>query len=144
MNFSLSRKTLILWQIRVLSVCLIITAADLIFVRYSAYLLIVAAAFVAIGILAAFWYLPAFFRKHKIFVGENSVIVTRGVFVETSHIMPYKRLVFAGGYSTPLARILGLKGITLRAARARILIPEIEDTAAEKLIFGLGGEKRDA
>ncbi len=141
MLFGLVRKTLILWQIRAFALCMLVILSVLPFLSYSVYLLIPAAVLAISGIIVAFWYLPRFFKKYKIFVGEKSVVVTRGVFVETSHIMPFKRLVFAGGYSTPLARAFGLKGITLRAARASVIIPEIEDFAADKLIFALSGEK---
>lgn len=143
MTFKLGRKTLILWQIRVLVVCVILIALIMLFFRYSVYVIIPALLVLIAGIATLVWYLPALFRKQKIDVGENSIIVTRGVFVVTSHIMPYRRLVFAGGYSTPLARVFGLKGVILRAARASVVIPEIEDFEADKLIFALGGEKKN-
>lgn len=140
MNFKLDKKTLLLWRIRTGGAAL---AAALIFVllcKYSLYFLIPAAVFVCAGVAAVFWYLPAFFGGYSIFVGENSVTVTRGVIIRTSHIMPFKRLVFAGSYSTPLSKVLGLKGVTLRAARASLVIPEIDGAAADRLIYGISGE----
>ncbi len=143
MNYKLEKRTLLLWRIRIGAAAL---AAALLFALlsvYTAYFYVPAAAFVLLGAAIIFWYLPAFFKGFNLFVGENAVMVTRGVFIKTSHIMPFKRLVFAGGYSTPIARIMGLKGITLRAARATVIIPEIEASAADRLIFDIGGEKRD-
>ena len=140
MNYKLESKTLLLWRIRVGAAAL---AAALIFVllcKYSLYFLIPAAMFLCAGVAAVFWYLPAFFGGYSIFVGENAVIVTRGVIIKTSHIMPFRRLVFAGSYSTPLSKFLGLKGVTLRAARASLLIPEIGSDAADRLIYGISGE----
>lgn len=143
MHFNLGRKTKTLWQIRAGVLFLLLSCAFLFFLRYSPYYFIPLSFFAVIGVLAVFWYLPKFFSKYSIFVGENSVVVTRGVFIETSHIFPLKRLVFAGGYSSPVARMLGLKGITLRAARANVFIPEIDEKYADELIFGVCGEKND-
>ena len=91
----------------------------------------------ASGALAVLWYLPAYVDSFSVTVDGNSVTVNRGVIIRTSRIMPYKRLVFAGGYSTPLARALGLKGVVLRAARADIRIPEMDSAAADRLILGV-------
>ena len=143
MYFNLGRKTKTLWQIRAGVLFLLLSCAFLFFLRYSPYYFIPLSVFAVIGVLAVFWYLPKFFSKYSIFVGENSVVVTRGVFIETSHIFPLKRLVFAGGYSSPVARMFGLKGITLRAARANVFIPEIDEKYADELIFGVCGEKND-
>ena len=143
MNYRLEKKTLLLWRIRVGAAAL---AAALLFALlsvYTVYFYVPAAVFVLLGAVAVFWYLPAFFERFNMFVGENAVIVTKGVFIRTTHIMPYKRLVFAGGFSTPAARVMGLKGIMLRAARATVFIPEIEASAADRLIFDIGGEKYD-
>ena len=141
MNYKLEKKTLLLWRIRISGVA---AAAALLFVafcRYSIYFYIPASVSVLAGAVADFWYLPVFFRSFDIFVGENSVTVTRGVIIRTQHIMPFKRLVFAGSYSTPLSKLMGLKGVTLRAARANLLIPEIESDAADSLVYGISGGK---
>lgn len=143
MEFRLGRKTKTLWQLRAGVLFLLLLGIFLFFLRYSPFYLIPLFLFVTIGAVAVFWYLPKFFSKYSIFVGESSVVVTRGVFIETSHIFPLKRLVFAGGYSTPFSRIFGLKGVVLRAARANLIIPEIDEKSAGKLIFGVCGEKND-
>lgn len=143
MYFNLGRKTKTLWQIRAGVLFLLLSGVFLFFLRYSLFYLIPLSAFAIVGALAVFWYLPAFFSKYSVFVGENSVVVTKGVFIEVSHIFPLKRLIFAGGYSTPVSRIFGLKGVIFRAARANLIIPEIDEKSADKLIFGVCGEKSD-
>ncbi len=143
MEFKFGRKTLFLWQLRVGAAFAALTLFFALLAAYSIYLYIPAALAVLLGVILIFCYLPAFFSRYKVFVGKTSVVVTRGVFVVKSHIMPFKRLVFAGGYSTPLARLFRLEGITLRAARATVIMPEIECDAARRLIFELGGDKSD-
>lgn len=143
MYFNLGRKTKTLWQIRAGVLFLLLSGVFLFFLRYSLFYLIPLSAFAIVGALAVFWYLPKFFSKYSVFVGENSVVVTKGVFIEVSHIFPLKRLIFAGGYSTPVSRIFGLKGVIFRAARANLIIPEIDEKSADKLIFGVCGEKSD-
>ena len=143
MNYKPEKKTLLLWRLRVSAAAV---AAALVFFalcRYSRLFCIPAAAVLLVGVAAVFWYLPTFFSGLNIFVGKNSVVITCGVFVKTTRIMPFGRLVFAGGYSTPLARALKLKGVTFRAARGVLIIPEIGEDAADRLIFTLGGEKDD-
>lgn len=143
MEFGLERKTKTLWQLRAGVLFLLLSGVFLFFLRYSLFYLIPLSAFAIVGALAVFWYLPKFFSKYSVFVGENSVVVTKGVFIEVSHIFPLKRLIFAGGYSTPVSRIFGLKGVIFRAARANLIIPEIDEKSADKLIFGVCGEKSD-
>ena len=143
MEFGLGGKTKTLWQIRAGALFLLLSCVFLFFLRYSLFYLIPLLIFAVVGVLAVFWYLPKFFSKYSIFVGENSVVVAKGVFIEVSHIFPLKRLVFAGGYSTPFSRVFGLKGVVLRAVRVNLIIPEIDEKSADELIFGLCGEKND-
>lgn len=143
MEFKIEKKTALLWQIRMACTAVLLAILFALLARYSRYFFIPAVVFLAAGGAVVFWYLPAYFSRYRIFVGENAVVVTSGVYFVTSHIMPFKRLVFAGGYSTPLARVMKLKGVTLRAARANILIPEMDVKAADRLILGISGEKSD-
>ncbi|MBR5922445.1 MAG: hypothetical protein IKZ59_01490 [Clostridia bacterium] len=144
MNFRPGGKTIILWQIRA---CSAFIASALLFFALSrlfAPLLVPALCLPVLGACASFWYVPVFLKGYNVHVGDNAVTVTCGVIIRTTRVMPYKRLVFAVGYSTPLARLLKLRGIRLRAARADLYIPEMAEDAAELLIFGLSeGEKRD-
>lgn len=141
MEYKSTKKTLRLWQIRIAAALFALSAVFFVLARYSVYFYLPIAISALLAVLAVFWYLPAFFKQYTVFVGKNAVVVKRGVLVETSHIMPYKRLVFAGSYVTPLSKLMGLKGIVLRAARANLFVAEIENSAAEQLIYGLCGEK---
>ncbi len=90
-----------------------------------------------------FWFLPKYFKSYRIEVSENAIVVKHGVFIETTQLMPFPRLIYAKSHSTPLADRLGLAGVFLRAARGIIIIPELEKADAVYLIQGIsGGEKR--
>ena len=52
-------------------------------------------------------------------------MINRGVFIKTTHIMPFSRLVYAQSFATPLAKRMGLSALTLKAARSSIIIPEL-------------------
>ena len=143
MKYKLTKKSMHLWQIRITAAALIFAAVFFALVKYSAYLYIPLFACLFAGLTADIWYLPRLFCGYSIFVGKNAVIVERGVIIKTSRIMPYKRLVFAGSYMTPLGRLLGLKGVVLRAARANLIIAEIDKNSANELIYGLCGEKQN-
>ena len=56
--------------------------------------------------------------------------------------MPFARLVYLGGYSTPISRKKGLIGISIRAARGVLFLPEIETARATALFDAVSeGEK---
>ena len=143
MENKLTKKTMHLWQIRITAAALIFAAVFFALTEYGAYFYIPFFVCLLAGLVADVWYLPRFFCSYSVFVGENAVIVEHGVFVKTAHIMPYKRLVFAGSYMTPLGRLFGLKGIVLRAARANLIIAEIDEDGANRLLYGLCGEKQN-
>ena len=142
MEYTIEKKTVRLWQTRVTVAAVLTVALLLLLSSYSLYFLIPAAVCLCFWAAAVFWYIPAFFKKYSVFVGKNAVIVQHGVIITTSHIMPYKRLVFAGSYQTPLSRLMGLKGVVLRAARANLVVAEMDRVAAERLIYGICGEKQ--
>ena len=138
MDFRPGRKTVILWQIRAGAAFFALALLFFALSAVSRYFGFAAAATVLSGFAVAFWYVPAYFGGYTVRVGKTAVTVTRGVIIRTARIMPYKRMVFASGYSTPLARLFGLRGVRLRAARADVRIPEMDASAADMLIFGLG------
>lgn len=142
MNFGPGRKTIILWQIRACAAFFAFALLFFVLAGSSLYFYVPAALVTVSGAAAVFWYLPAFFCNYTVHVGKTCVTVTRGIIIRTSRIMPYKRMVFASGYSSPLARLLGLQGVRLRAARADIRIPEMDADAANMLIFGLSEDNK--
>ena len=140
MNYTPERKTVLLWQIRAGVAAFLPAALFLLLFGVNTRYLLPCSLFAAVVCATAFAFIPLYFKKYSVFVGENAIVVEKGVLVRTSRIMPFKRLVFAAGYQTPLARIMGLKGVKLRAARADLFIPELEISAANRLIYGISGE----
>ncbi len=143
MTFSLPKKTRFLWQVRILLIFILLCAAVALFSGYSLWFLLPAAVIAAIGLAVAFIYVPFYFNSYKITVDENSISISKGLIIRTTNIMPFPRLVFAQSYTTPIASLLKLKCVMLKAARGWILVPEIEDENAELLLNNLRTRKND-
>ena len=137
---ALPKRTLWLWQIRVVMLtCLVIGA--LFYFKDSISFLSLAVSIIAIfGFLVTFLYLPIFFKKYQIIFKSEAIVINYGVFIKFSHIMPYPRLIYAQTFATPLARIFGVTALSLKAARSRIIIPEIMCDTAQKFMDSLSGE----
>lgn len=121
----LPKATLILWQIRIAITGSLFLAVIAFFCIAFIWLLIPLILLFIIILLLLFWYLPRYFNSYKILFPKGAIIINRGVFIKTSHIMPFSRLVYAQSFSTPLAKKFGLAAISLKAARTSIIIPEI-------------------
>ena len=140
----LPKRTLLLWQIRLLLVGILLAAACLVLSSIFEILSLVALVLFIVVVLIVLAYLPAFFKGYEIQLKEDAIIINYGVFVKISHIMPYSRLIYAQSFATPLARIMKVATLTLKAARSVIIIPEIEITAAKEVIKSLAKEKPNA
>lgn len=140
----LPKRTLLLWQIRLLLVGILLAAACLVLSNVFEILSLVALILFIVVVLIVLAYLPAFFKGYEIQLKEDAIIINYGVFVKISHIMPYSRLIYAQSFATPLARIMKVATLTLKAARSIIIIPEIEITAAKEVIKSLAKEKPNA
>lgn len=143
MSFSLSRKTRILWQIRIAIAFALICAAVAFFSRFTLWFLLPAAIIATLGLIFAFVYIPFYFKSYTITVDDNSITIKKGVFIKTTQIMPFPRLVFAQSFTTPIASLMKLKCVMLKAARGWILIPEIENQNAEFLLDNLKVKPND-
>ncbi|MDO4608615.1 MAG: hypothetical protein Q4B40_05440 [Clostridia bacterium] len=143
MTFSLSKKTRALWQIRILFIFIILCAVIAFFSRYSLWFLLPASIIATLGLGAAFVYVPFYFKSYRITVDENSISISKGIIIKTTNIMPFPRLVFAESFTTPLASLMKLKCVMLKAARGWILIPEIEADNAEFLLNNLRVKSND-
>lgn len=137
MTFTLPVKTRILWQLRIVFVFALLCAAVAFFSRYTLWFLLPAAIIATLGLGFAFVYVPFYFKSCKITVSDNSISITKGVIIKTTQIMPFPRLVFAQSFTTPMASLLKLKCVMLKAARGWMLIPEIENANAEYLLDNL-------
>ena len=68
MEFGTGAKTRTLWQIRTGTAFFILAVLFCLLSRYNAYMYIPTAVSVMLGGASVFWYLPAFFKKYKIFI----------------------------------------------------------------------------
>lgn len=143
MTFSLPKKTRILWQIRIFFVFALLCVSVAFFSRYTVWFLLPAAIIAMLGLVAAFVYIPFYFKSYLITVDTNSIIITKGIFIKTTQIMPFPRLVFAQSFTTPIASAMKLKCVMLKAARGWILIPEIESVDAEFMLDNLKVKPND-
>lgn len=122
----LPKKTVFLWQIRIGIIGLILLAAICAFVFLTPLMLLAAAPVATLLAVFLFWYLPRYFKSYEILFPKGAVVINRGVFIKTTHIMPFSRLVYAQSFATPLAKKMGLAALSLKAARSSIIIPEFD------------------
>lgn len=134
------KKTLLLWQFRIVMLTTVLVLIALYFKARFDFLGSVALIIAIIGLAVICLYLPKFFSTYEISSKNDAIIINYGVFVRISHIMPYSRLIYAQGFSTPMARLFGLSAVVLRAARSYLLIPEIPVKDALLLINSLTKE----
>ena len=139
-RYTLPKRTLVLWQIRV-----VMSTTVLLFFcfRYRALLSalnFVAIAVAVIGAMVTIFYLPLFFKSFEFLFKNQAIIINYGVFIKFSHIMPYSRLIYAQSFATPLASIFKVTAVSLKAARSRVIIPEIKNKDARYIIDSFTGE----
>lgn len=140
MTFTLPKKTCVLWIIRIFITAAAIVAVSAYFFHRSRLFLYITGATALLAVLASvsvFFYLKSFIVRSN----GKSLSVSKGIIIKNTDIMPFARLVFGAGYRTPLARLLGLEGLVLRAARGFIIIPELNTADAQYILGIIGGEK---
>lgn len=136
----LPKKTMFLWQIRVVMLTTIFVWLCLRYSGIMPFLKTVAVIVGAVGVFMVAIYLPVFFKGYEILFKNEAIIINYGVFIKFSHIMPYTRLIYAQSFSTPLASLFSVTAVSLKAARSRVIIPEIENKDAKYIIDSLTGE----
>lgn len=122
----LPKQTVLLWQIRIGLIGIILLIGISAFGLLTDWVLIGTAVAAAILVFLLFWYLPRYFKSYEILFPKGAVVINRGVFIKTTHIMPFSRLVYAQSFATPLAKKMGLAALTLKAARSTVIIPEFD------------------
>ena len=122
----LPKQTVLLWQIRIGLIGIILLIGISAFGLLTDWVLIGTAVAAAILVLLIFWYLPRYFKSYEILFPKGAVVINRGVFIKTTNIMPFSRLVYAQSFATPLAKKMGLAALTLKAARSTVIIPEFD------------------
>ena len=140
-EYKLPKKTLLLWRIRAVVAAALLFALCIYFYFSTTFVYIFSALLVALLLYLCFFYLPRFFKGSKIIFLNGSVVVEWGVFIKTTHILPFSRLIYAQTFTTPIAKLFGLTAVTLKAARKSILIPEMQTADAIKLIAELTREE---
>lgn len=136
----LPKRTLLLWQIRVVMLTTLLVGICFYYKNAVPFVLQTALIIAIIGIATVVFYLPTFIKGYEIIFGNESVIINYGVFIKFSHVMPYSRLIYAQTFATPLARIFGVTALSLKAARSRVIVPEILLSDAQKIMDSLSRE----
>ena len=137
---SLPKRTLLLWQFRVVMLTVLLVGLCFYFSSVLPFLNWVSLGLGALCFVVIAFYLPAFFGTYEIFGKNDAMIINYGVFIKSTHIMPYSRLIYAQTLATPLARLLGVTAVSFKAARSRVIIPEIKTEKALEIMKRLAGE----
>lgn len=141
-ELTLPEKTLKLWKIRLtVSSILFFCLFSYFFHSYFWFLPVFIIA-ICIFELLLLWYIPQLFKSYKIKFVSGAVIVNSGVIIRITHIMPFSKLIYTQTITTPLAKLMGLKALTLKAARSRILVPELKDADVERFAAVLAGSEK--
>ena len=122
----LPKITVTLWQIRIGFIGIILLIFVCAFGLLTRWVLLGAAVVALILAVFLFCYLPRYFKSYEILFPKGAIVINRGVFIKTTHIMPFSRLVYAQSFATPLAKKMGLAALTLKAARSTVIIPEFD------------------
>ncbi len=130
----LSKKTLMLWKIRVTILTLFVLGILAYFCHGYGWFLIAVLVLICLYEGIMLWYLPKLFRNYRLKYINGAVIIESGVVIKTTHIMPFSKMIYAETITSPLAKLMGIKALTLKAARSRILIPELPENDARKFI----------
>ncbi len=140
---ALPKRTVLLWQFRVVMLTAILVGLCFYFSYLLPFLVWVALGLGLLCLAVIVLYTPAFFGSYEIFTKNDAVIINYGVFVKVSHVMPYSRLIYAQTFATPLARLFGVTAVSFKAARSRVIIPEIKTEKAIYIMKHLSGEGKN-
>ncbi|MBQ6825705.1 MAG: PH domain-containing protein [Clostridia bacterium] len=140
-TYTIPKKSLTLWRIRVIMLTIVLLCVFFAIPMPKLVFIILASVILFLNLLANFWYLPQFMKSCRITVFDGKVVITRGVLIENTHIMPFSRLIHSQTVQTPLARLFGLSILFLKAARFRLFIIDMSDEDITSLIdeLGVGG-----
>ncbi len=139
-TFKPDKSTVFLWQIRILLITAllsIIVASAKFFMSFFAY---ISVAIVLLGVIIAFLYIPKYFERYSITVGENALIIKSGIFLKHERIMPNPRLIYIERYFTPLSKLFGICGLILHATRAGTITAEMKNADIDRIMEAIKGE----
>ncbi len=143
MTFSLPQKTHTLWLLRIFVAIALVCLAVVKFCRLSSKDLLPTAILAVIGSVILFVYIYFYLKSYEITFDRSGVVITKGVIIKTTVIIPCFRLAFVKSYATPIMSLLDLKVIVLKVTRGWIFIPEIENEQAECMLKMMRDDKKD-
>lgn len=144
-EYILPKKTLLLWQIRGLAFGIIIfllslVIKDIVFLPILV-LKIIGIADIVLTLFITTIYMPLLFKTCKVMIINKGVVVERGIIFKNTHILPFSKLIYAQTYRSPIALWFNLTAVTLKAARSRVFIPELDDRDARNFVHSISEEK---
>lgn len=122
---TLPKKTLLLWEIRIALLGLLLWGVFSYICRFFSWYFPASVCLAVIFAVLLLWYIPTLFKTYRIKYLNDALIIEKGVIIKTTHIMPFTKMIYTQSITTPLAKLFGLSAVTVKAARSRILIPEI-------------------
>lgn len=142
-EFTVPRKTLYLWQFRISVIGLVLILLFVYLSRFAKGFLIGGVAVLLVCLAVILVYLPCFFKNCRCRIIKQSVVVERGVFIKTTTVFPFSRLIYTQTFTTPIAKCLGITCVGLKAARRRLFFPELTTEDSEGLTRAISGGKAD-
>lgn len=131
-----SKRTKLLWQIRVTAVGVVLIGITC-FIRPLRLYFWAVAAVVLLSTASVLAYLPFFLKNFKLSLCENALIIESGVLIRHERVMPYPRMLYTEQRKTPLAGRLGVSSLVFRATKAAIFTPEFQDTDVCEILEAL-------
>ncbi|MBQ7725768.1 MAG: hypothetical protein IJT66_01345 [Clostridia bacterium] len=132
-------ETLRLWRIRGTLALGVPLFFCLLFSLVRRWFLLPAFLLAAVVIWLIAFYFPRYFRSCRITFPENALLFRRGVWIQTIHLLPFPRLLYAQSLSTPLSRRMGLCALRLKAARYSLFVPELPAEEVALFLQSVGG-----
>ncbi len=141
MTFVLSKKTLLVWQLRIAVAFVLVCLFLLLAFSFNVESFIVVLAVLCLGLGFALGYVPIYIKNYKIVAEKNCLYISKGVIFNSLIVLPKLRMVIVKEIATPLMRWLNVKIIMLKVAKGWIVIPDLENQVAKQLLDLISGDK---
>ena len=141
MTFVLSKKTLLVWQLRIAVAFILVGLFLLLALSFNvnSFIAILTVSCICSGF--ALVYVPIYIKNYKIVVEKNCLYISKGVIFNSLIVLPKLRMVIVKEIATPLMRWLNVKIIMLKVAKGWIVIPDLENQVAKQLLDLISGDK---
>lgn len=135
----ISRRSITLWRIRLCIVAFVCAIATLLVITpFSIAWNVMTTAQATVFLFMYFLYYPAKYRRLTYSVDRNRIYVKSGVIYRYERYMEIDRVQYVNFVADPLQRIMGLNGVLILAAGAKIYIPCLEKEKAMHLLQRTG------